>query len=300
MKRRNQVTALLGAAIVAFLAENKRSNEELKKERYIISSKKIPKAFNGKKIIFLSDLHNAQLGKENENLLTAIDEEKPDYIIAGGDMLVSKASHHSEEAIKLMRKLAVRYPVYCGNGNHEERLLWRQKECPEAGEIYQNYKRALQDCGVHHLYNETIKIEEKGSYLYISGLELSECYYDKFTYHPMSVSYMEKRLGTCQKDSFHILLAHNPYYFKTYASWGADLTLSGHLHGGIVRLPFIGGVIAPSYQLFPRYDAGLFRIGKKRMIVSVGLGSHSIKIRLFNPPKIDIITLAREESIPRP
>ena len=86
---------------------------------------------------------------------------------------------------------------------------------------------------------------------------------------------------------------------ETYAKWGADLTLSGHLHGGIMRLPILGGVIAPSYHLFPKYDAGLFRIGNQKMIVSVGLGSHSIKIRLFNPPKIDVITLQHEKKAAR-
>lgn len=214
-------------------------------------------------------------------------------------MIVSKASNTYENAVKLMEVLAKRYPVYYGNGNHEERLLWKSQECPEAGQIYKDYMKALKNCGIHHLYNDTVKIEEGGSYLYLSGLEISERYYDKFDFPNMPVSYLEKHLGKCEKDSFHILLAHNPCYFDAYAAWGADLTLSGHLHGGIMRLPVLGGVIAPSYQLFPKYDAGLFRKGKKRLIVSVGLGSHSIKVRLFNPPKIDVITLAREERIER-
>ena len=115
----------------------------------------------------------------------------------------------------------------------------------------------------------------------------------------MEVDYIKDCLGDCKEDSFHVLLAHNPTYFETYAKWGADLTLSGHLHGGIMRLPILGGVIAPSYHLFPKYDAGLFRIGNQKMIVSVGLGSHSIKIRLFNPPKIDVITLQHEKKAAR-
>ena len=298
--KKQTLAALAGTAVLTFLIENLRSNTKLTKEHYVISSRKIPRAFDGKKILFLSDLHNVQLGRNNKRLIEAIDRENPDYILVGGDMLVSKAGNHSDQAIRLMKELTKRYPVYCGNGNHEERLLWRQAECPEAGKIYRDYMEALKDCGVHHLYNKTIKIQEGDSFLYLSGLELSEFYYDKFSQRILSRAYMEKRLGTCERDGFHILLAHNPSYFETYADWGADLTLSGHLHGGIVRLPLIGGVIAPSYRLFPKYDAGLFRIGKKRMIVSTGLGSHSIKLRLFNPPKIDIITLEREERVVHP
>lgn len=297
MKKQTMAVLGLSALGAFFFAENIRSNLYLKKERYTICSKKIPKAFHGKKIIFLSDLHNSQLGKDNKCLIDAIDREKPDYILAGGDMLVSKTSNHSEEALKLMKTLASRYPVYCGNGNHEERLLWKQEECPMAGKIYREYVNALKEYGVHHLYNETVRIQEGNSHIYLSGLELTKKYYDKFREHPLPEAYIDKRLGPCQRDSFHILLAHNPCYFETYAAWGADLTLSGHLHGGIVRLPKLGGVIAPSYHLFPKYDAGLFRIGRKRMIVSVGLGSHSIKLRLFNPPKMDVITLEREERI---
>lgn len=298
--RKQTLAALAGTAMLTFLIENVRSNKKLTKKHYVISSRKIPEAFDGKKLLFLSDLHNVQLGRNNKRLIEAIDREKPDYILAGGDMLVSKAGNHSNQAVSLMEELTKRYPVYCGNGNHEERLLWRQKECPEAGKIYREYVEALKSCGVHHLYNKTVRINEGDSFLYLSGLELSEFYYSKFSQHILSKAYIEKRLGTCERDSFHILLAHNPSYFETYADWGADLTLSGHFHGGIVRLPFIGGVIAPSYRLFPKYDAGLFRIGKKRMIVSTGLGSHSIKLRLFNPPKIDIITLEREERVIRP
>lgn len=288
------VIFVLGAGLAAFLAENKRSNNSLSAQHYTVSSEKIPKEFHDKKIIFISDLHNNQLGKGNKTLLALIKQEAPDYVFVGGDMLVSKRKNHSEQASLFMQKLASGYTVYCGNGNHEARLLWKEDKCPEAGDIYRNYIRGIKKAGVHHLYNETMKIEEEGSHIYISGLEIGERFYDKLKYQTMPVDYMKNRLGECEEDSFHVLLAHNPAYFETYAAWGADLTLSGHVHGGIMRLPFLGGVIAPSYELFPKYDAGLFRIGKKHMIVNVGLGSHSIKIRLFNPPKIDVITLKRE------
>ena len=88
------------------------------------------------------------------------------------------------------------------------------------------------------------------------------------------------------------MLAHNPAYFEAYASWGADLTLSGHVHGGIMRLPWLGGVLSTSLTLFPKYDGGEFRLGEKRMIVSRGLGSHTIPIRIFNPAELVAVELA--------
>ena len=112
----------------------------------------------------------------------------------------------------------------------------------------------------------------------------------------METKEMEEHLGTADRRHFQILMAHNPDYFEDYVNWGADLVLSGHVHGGIMRLPVLGGVISPSYQIFPKYDAGIFSSGTGKMIISTGLGCHSIKIRLFNPPEIDVITLKRKKA----
>ncbi len=103
---------------------------------------------------------------------------------------------------------------------------------------------------------------------------------------------MEQYLGAAGKDCFNILLAHNPEYFKEYQEWGADLVMSGHVHGGIARLPLLGGVIAPSLQLFPAYDAGLFQRGKSHMVLTRGLGTHHIRLRFFNIPEISVINLS--------
>ncbi len=285
------VISALAFLLLFFFYENYRSNHQLGSNRYIIISDKIPKRFHDKKIVFLSDLHNNEMGKDNLKILDMLEQEKPDYVFVGGDMIVSKLGNHYNTALEFMRRLAVRYPVYCGNGNHEARLLWREAEDAEYGVIYHKYIEELKKAGVHHLCNETIKIKEGSDYIYLSEIELSKEYYKKLRSVTLKEAYMTERLGICEKDSFHVLLAHNPAYFETYAAWGADLTLSGHVHGGIMRLPVLGGVISPSYKLFPKYDAGLFTNKEKNMIISVGLGSHSIKIRLFNPPKIDIITL---------
>ena len=106
---------------------------------------------------------------------------------------------------------------------------------------------------------------------------------------------MKKRLGKADKDAFSLLLAHNPVWFEDYAAWGADLTLSGHVHGGVVRLPFLGGVLSTSFRLFPKYDGGYFTKEGKHMIISRGLGAHTIPLRLFNPAELVVIELEPQE-----
>ena len=111
-------------------------------------------------------------------------------------------------------------------------------------------------------------------------------YYRKFCSLPYDIQDLQRHFGNPGKDAYHILLAHNPVYFEQYARWGADLTLSGHLHGGIIRIPGIGGLITPQARLFPRYDRGLFEKDGKYMVVSPGLGEHTVPIRIFNPPQL--------------
>ena len=125
----------------------------------------------------------------------------------------------------------------------------------------------------------------------ICGAEIGREYYGKFKTKKMPVSYMEKLLGKVAENTFTLLIAHNPDYFETYASWGADLTVSGHVHGGLMVLPLLGGVISPSLKLFPKYDGGEFRDGKHTMILGRGLGTHTLPIRIFNPGELVVIHL---------
>ena len=105
---------------------------------------------------------------------------------------------------------------------------------------------------------------------------------------------MEHLVGKANRDRFQILLAHNPVYFEEYARWGADLVLSGHVHGGIVRLPFLGGVISPAFTLFPKYDGGKFERGDSTMLLGRGLGTHTLPVRMWNPGEIVLVTLLPE------
>ena len=107
----------------------------------------------------------------------------------------------------------------------------------------------------------------------------------------MEAKYLTDTLGRTKTEKYEILLAHNPDYFPEYAGWGADLVLSGHVHGGMMRLPLIGGVVSPAFKFFPKYDGGMFRIGKSVMILSRGLGMHTIPVRIFNPGELVYLKL---------
>ena len=108
---------------------------------------------------------------------------------------------------------------------------------------------------------------------------------------------MTEIMGTPESDAYRILMVHQPDFAPVYLDWGADLVLSGHLHGGIVRIPGIGAVMSPQLRLFPKYSGGDYKeAGEKRVIVSKGLGTHTINLRLFNPAEMIAIRLKGEKT----
>ena len=121
--------------------------------------------------------------------------------------------------------------------------------------------------------------------------KMPQYYYKRFVRRKMKPGYLESVLGEKSGDQYQILLAHNPDYFRDYAQWKPDLVLSGHVHGGVIKLPFLGGVVAPSLRPFPHYDGGLFEEYGCKMILSRGLGMHTIPVRLFNPGELILVEL---------
>lgn len=236
---------------------------------------------------FLSDLHNNCYGEQNQRLLAAIDEAKPDFVVSAGDMLVAVPGKSMDVAMDFMRMISAKYPVYYGNGNHEYRL----KIYPEQyKDMYDRYKKVLDSCGVCHLENADVTLEFGKRKINICGLEIDRHYYKRFRKISMNEQYIASEIGE-KKDLFTILIAHNPDYFPAYAKWGANLTLSGHLHGGVMRLPKIGGVISPQCRIFPKYSGGLYKLDGKYLALSCGLGTHTIPIRINNPAELVIIDL---------
>ena len=252
---------------------------------YYLKSEKIKTPVT---IVMLADLHNHIYGEGNDILLEAIDENSPDFVCLAGDMLIGNSKIPFEAGQKAVLELAKKYPVFYGLGNHEARM----KEDREIyGTLYEEYMEPVKRAGVKVLDNTFESCQCGENRFKIYGYTMPMEYFKKFKNHKLEVKAMEETLGKSAGDSYEILLAHNPVYFKEYAAWGADLTLSGHLHGGIIRLPLLGGVISPQARLFPRYCAGKYEINKKYLIVSRGLGTHTIPFRFNNKPELSVIHL---------
>ena len=265
---------------------------------YTIESQKFKGFSRDLNLIFLSDLHNRVYGEKNEPLLQAICNEKPDLILIGGDMLVGKEDASYDIALDFTSQLPEIAPVLYATGNHEQRM----REKPEIYQAaYADYRQQLKDRGVLFLENGSCRIEAGTVLLEISGVELPSASYKKLKKLPIQASdiaeYLHKDSVSVTEDSvYRILLAHNPAYMNAYKGWGADLILSGHLHGGVMRLPGIGGVITPQAFLFPKYSGEMTKEGEQTIIVSRGLGTHTINIRLFNQPEVVSICLKRSEN----
>lgn len=243
--------------------------------------------------VLLADMHNHIYGPHNELLLEAVEAQMPDAVLSAGDMLIGHSEHSFVPALELFQRLRKKkLPVFYGNGNHEYRMRMEPK-C--YGSMYQEYAKGLRDCGVILLENQSIPFEKNGLEMRIYGFELDGRYYQKLHQEHFHTRELTKVLGTPSHEVYNILLAHNPVYFDNYAAWGADLTVSGHLHGGIIRIPGSGGVISPQAKLFPKYDAGHFRKDGKDLIVSRGLGTHTVNIRIFNPAELSVIHLSPEK-----
>ena len=250
---------------------------------YTIETKKATKDYH---FVLLADLHNKRYGKGNDKLIRAIRKLNPDAVLCAGDMLTAKSGNKIEVSSQLLRNLANDYPVYCGIGNHEYRMkIYRE----QYGNQYEDYIERLKRDGIVVLENDSaIDISHN---ICIQGVMIDRYYYKRFQSPQMQEEYIEKLIGNRDSSKMQIFLAHNPDYFSQYVKAGADLVLSGHYHGGVMRLPGCGGVISPKLTLFPRYDGGIYRRNNSSMIVSRGLGMHTIPIRIFNPGELVYVTI---------
>lgn len=259
-----------------------RETHTFRVRKYKVKTKKNIGIQNCVKVIFLSDLHNCVYGNKNDKLYKAIQAEMPDMILIGGDMLVAKEGSSVQEALEFVKKLPHICQVYYTNGNHEQRM---KENTDIYGDTYERYKAKLENCGVCFLENKAENIEKNGMKFSIYGLELDSSVNRKFKKADVTEKTVEEKIGKKGKD-YSILMAHNPSYMDAYKKWGADLILSGHLHGGLVRCPGIGAVVTPQGFLFPKYSGEMRREGEQTIVVSRGLGSHTINIRLFNMPEV--------------
>ena len=255
--------------------------------KYTISNKKIPEEFNGFKIVQLSDFHSEGYRDTTERLIDKVKNINPDIIVMTGDM-VSWDMEDIEEVKILIKSLSEVYPIYYIDGNHEHLA-----EILRPGK-YVAFIEFMKELGVTTIKNDYIEIYKGDKSIYLYGINLpldgaTGLYVNKFQ---LEKNYGEKTLPEANEEKFNILLAHTPTFIKQYSQWGADLVLCGHMHGGIVRIPFTNiGLLSPERTIFPKYAAGKFKVNGSIMIVNRGIGGSSFDLRLFNNPEITVITL---------
>lgn len=259
-------------------------NKLLKVTRYEIKSDKIPEEFNKFKIVHLSDFHSHKfIGRGNTRIIEKINNECPDIIVMTGDM-VNKYDKKFDRFFDLAKVLSNKYKIYYIVGNHEQRL--------RKSDLYLILNK-LKKLGIIVLNDEKINVEKKKSHINIQGIDLPLSFY-KLRNKPSNVGeVINLLLKDCKKEEFNIILAHNPLYFEKYSKNNVDLILSGHVHGGMIRLPFVGGLLSPERKLFPKYSSGIYEINNKKMVVSRGLGHSKPIIRICNMPEILSITLRK-------
>lgn len=271
--------------------------------RYIISSQMHGLKQQDLTFVVLADIHNCRYGKNNKTLIKKIQKQKPDFIIIAGDIITKRIPCYPGNAYNLIEALSEQYPIYYALGNHEQAfedyglIDDNKSDYNEFIELHQSWsllQEKLVKLGVYILDNKSVMIHYNNSKIAITGLSLSADYFRKGRSLILEQDEITSRVGKRSSEAYQILIAHNPLYFRDYIQWGADLTLSGHVHGGMVRIPFVGGVISPQVKLFPKYDGGQYSEGNQHMIVSRGLGSHSFMPRFFNPPDLVVIKLKGE------
>ena len=256
-------------------------NTALELNTYKITSEKLPTEFSGYRIAHVSDLYNAEMGDNNEKLLEMLKNTKPDIIAVTGDMIDSRntdveiALQFAEEAVKIS-------PCYYVTGNHEARVS-----------EYNELKEGLSELGVVVLEDEQVILEQSGEKITLMGVNDPSFKTDYLFGDSATVIKGKLQKFTRDENTFTILLSHRPELFNTYIESDVDLVLSGHAHGGQVRLPFVGGLIAPNQGLFPEYDAGLYTEENTNMIVSRGIGNSVLPLRFNNRPEVILIELQK-------
>ena len=277
---------LMSVAVLLFIIWVIWGNKALTAEKIVIYDSGIPSAFNGFRIVQVSDLHNAEFGRGNNELLEVIEDCRPDIIVATGDIIDSGRTDTLTAALFVENAMKTA-PVYYVTGNHEARLL---KQGGTGKDEYFKLESIMVNAGANVLHGESVSIERGESEIQIIGIDDPE-YLRLNKYageNRITLSNIDEFI---KEDIFTVLLSHRPELFEEYAKSGVNLVIAGHAHGGQFRLPFVGGLFAPNQGFFPRYDSGLYEKNNTKMVVSRGLGNSAVPIRFNNRPEIVVIEL---------
>lgn len=259
-------------------------NKNLKLHEIKVTSTDLPQSFEGFRVAHISDLHNAEFGKDNKRLLKMLEEAEPDIIAITGD-IVDCHRTDTEIAISFVKKASEIAPCYYVAGNHEARV-------PEA---FETLLAGFEKAGVTVLRNETATIAKGEDSITLIGIDDPDFTVMSYSYDQSGIVDNALKSITPENEKvFTLLLSHRPELFEVYKANNIDLTLSGHAHGGQFRLPFVGGLYAPHQWLFPEYDSGLYTEEGKNLIVSRGIGNSLFPFRLFNPPEVIVAELSSQ------
>ena len=257
-------------------------NNSIVTTEYNFSSDKVPQNFKGYKIVQLSDLHSKSFGNNQSDLVKKVKKVNPDLIVFTGD-LIDSDRYDEKISLTLMEKLVQIAPVYYVTGNHE---WWSGK--------FNSLEDKLKDTGVQVMRNTVEEITIGNDKIQIIGIDdpakVNESYAERAIAEEDITNSIK---GLEEGVNFKILLSHRPELFSLYTQYEFDVVFSGHAHGGQVRIPFVGGLVAPNQGLFPEYSSGMHDVDNTTMIVNRGLGNSIIPLRVFNRPEIVVVTLKR-------
>ncbi len=244
-----------------------------------IENEKIPTEFDQFKIAHISDLHNHQWGKK---LIETIMNEEPDLIAITGDLVDSRKTDF-DVALQFIEDASKIAPIYYVTGNHEARI-----------EDYSLLKERLEKAGVNMMDDQSLLIEKGNSAIQLGGIQDPD-FVERMTGGGIQGEIVRTKLDEILDENyFNLVLSHRPEHFEQYVNIGADLVLTGHAHGGQIRIPFLGGLVAPNQGLLPDYTSGVYEEGNTAMIVSRGLGNSIIPVRVNNRPELVVIRLKVE------
>lgn len=268
MKKLLKLFLFIGAVYV-FLHVN---NQWIVTTELTYESEKVPASFDGYRVAQITDLHDAKFGEEQRQLVEKVRATNPDVIFITGDIVDSRR-YDLERSMQAVRQLVAIADVYYVLGNHEVALN-------RVSEIYE----VMTEAGVHVLANDAVNFERDGQRLAIVGIE------DPLMGRSVP-DMLDTALDDVHADTFTLLLSHRPEQFESYVAQEMDVVFTGHAHGGQVRLPFVGGLVAPGQGFLPKYTAGIIEKNETFMVVNRGLGNSLFPYRIFNLPEVIVLEL---------
>ena len=253
-------------------------NTALQVNKKVIINSKLPETFDGYKMAHISDFHNTTSKKLAGSIINKIKDSKVDIVVITGDLIDSRRTN-TKVAMEFVKELIKSNVVYYVPGNHESRI-----------QEYKEFKKEIEKIGVNVLDNKAEQIIKNGDKINLLGIKDPAFSYE-YSLDEHLILKQEIESLAYDKSIYTILLSHRPEQFTTYVEQNIDLVLTGHAHGGQIRLPFIGGIIAPVQGFFPKYTEGIHKENNTTMVISRGIGNSIFPFRINNRPELLLIEL---------